>query len=66
MYQQIISDINALIEQTKRKLSVYANLIENNKDSDAFRDLLEYWFTYKRQLDRLYQDKEMIKDATKR
>lgn len=66
MYQQIITDINALIEQTKRKLTVYANLIENNKDSDALRDLLEYWFTYKRQLDQLYQDKAMIKDATKR
>lgn len=66
MYQQIISDINALIEQTKRKLTVYANLIENNKDSDALKDLLEYWFTYKRQLDQLYQDKAMIKDATKR
>lgn len=66
MYQQIISDINALIEQTKRKLTVYVNLIENNKDSDALRDLLEYWFTYKRQLDQLYQDKAMIKDATKR
>lgn len=66
MYQQIISDINALIEQTKRKLTVYANLIENNKDSDAFRDLLEYWFTYKKQLDQLIKDKEMIKDATKR
>ena len=66
MYQQIITDINALIEQTKRKLSVYANLIENNKDSDALKDLLEYWFTYKKQLDQLYQDKAMIKDATKR
>ena len=65
MYQQIISDINAKIEQTKRKLTVYANLIENNKDDVAFRDLLEYWFTYKKQLDRLYQDKEMIKDATR-
>jgi hypothetical protein len=65
MYQQIITDINAKIEQTKRKLDTYASLIENNNSSEALPDLLEYWFTYKRLLDQLISDKAMLKDATK-
>lgn len=66
MYQQIISDINALIEQTRRKLTTYEGLIKRNNESvEALAQVLEYWFKYKKQLDSLVQDKEMIKDATR-
>lgn len=67
MYQDIINDISAAIEQTKRKVKTYASLIrQNSNDEQLLSELLMYWFRYRRHLDDLTRDRRMLREATRR
>lgn len=67
MYQDIINDISAAIEQTKRKVKTYASLIrQNSNDEQLLSELLMYWFRYRRHLDDLTRDRRMMREATRR
>lgn len=67
MYQDIINDISAAIEQTKRKVKTYASLIrQNSNDEQLLSELLGYWFRYRRHLDDLTRDRRMMREATRR
>lgn len=67
MYQDIINDISAAIEQTKRRVNTYASLIkQNSNDEQLLAELLGYWFRYRRHLDDLIKDRRMMREATRR
>lgn len=67
MYQDIINDISAAIEQTKRRVNTYASLIkQNSNDEQLLSELLGYWFRYRRHLDDLIRDRRMMREVTRR
>ena len=67
MYQDILNDISAAIEQTKRRVNTYASLIkQNSNDEQLLSELLGYWFRYRRHLDDLIRDRRMMREATRR
>ena len=67
MYQDIINDITSAIEQTRRKLTTYTNLIrQNSNNEELLSELLGYWFRYRRHLDDLTKDRRMMREATRR